>query len=402
MMRVYADYAAAAPLRSGARAAMLAVLDAGLGNPSSAHADGARARARLEAAREEVAAALGAHPLEVVFTSGATEANNLALAGLAAALVPAGLARSLGERAPLHFAVAATEHASVLAPARALAAAEQRLTEVGVDDQGRVDAGAVAAALPDVLSLALVNAETGVVQDVATLGSPVRARGGLVHVDAAQAAPFLPLSVDLLGVDLLTLSSPKVGGPAGAGALWVRGGTRMAPLIHGGPQEQGLRAGTENVAAIVGFATALTVAVAEREREAARLRALTAQLRAGIAATWPTARFTLAPETPAAPHVVNVVVPGLVGEDVVAALDLEGVAASTGSACAAGAAEPSHVLRAMGRTDAEARGALRLSLGFASTAADVDAIVAALARVRGRMPSVPRARNAARRTEEAA
>lgn len=394
MMRVYADYAAAAPLRPEARAAMLEALDAALGNPSSVHAAGARARARLESAREAVAQALGAHPLEVIFTSGATEANNLALTGLAAS--------AHADRARVHFAVAATEHASVLAPARALAAAGHRVTELAVDGQGRVDPAEVAAVAPDVLALAGVNAETGVAQDVAALAAAVRARGARVHVDAAQAAPFVPLAAATRGADVLTLSSPKVGGPAGAGALWVRRGTPLAPLFHGGPQEQGLRAGTENVAAIVGFATALTLAVADREREVARLSALTTRLRTGIAATWPAACFTLAPDTPAAPHITNMVLPGLVGEDVVAALDLEGVAAATGSACAAGAAEPSHVLLAMGRSAAEARGALRLSLGFASTAADVDAILAALARVRGRSPSARRARSAARRAEEAA
>jgi cysteine desulfurase len=380
-MEIYADYAAAAPLRPEARAAMIDALDAGLGNPSSVHAAGARARARLEAAREEIAAALDAHPLEVIFTSGATEANNLALAGLAS------LSRGL------QVAVPATEHASVLAPARALAACGHRLTELAVDTAGRTDAGGVERAAPDLLSVALVNAETGVIQDVHALGASVRRRGGHVHVDAAQAAAFLPLAGDVLGADVITLSSSKLGGPHGAGALWVRRGTALAPLHRGGPHEQGMRAGSENVAAIVGFATALALAVAEREREVARLAALRDRLRCGIAAAWPEACFTLASAVPAAPHVVSVTLPGVVGEDVVAALDLESVAAATGSACAAGAAEPSHVLLAMGHGDATARGALRLSLGWASTTTDVDQILHALARVRARV---------ARRSEEAA
>ncbi len=382
MIDVYADYAAAAPLRPEARIAMLETLDAGLGNPSSVHDAGSRARARLEAAREEVAATLGTHPLEIVFTSGATEANNLALAGYAAA-------RSTSIR----IAVTATEHASVLGPARVLAARGHLLVELGVDTTGRTPAAAVATARPDLLSVALVNAETGVVQDVPALAAAAKERGAVVHVDAAQAPACRPVTVAALGADLVTLSSTKVGGPAGAGVLFVRRGVPMAALVHGGPQEQGLRAGTENVAAAVGFATALALAVTEREREMARLVALRDRLRAGLAATWPGARFTLAADVPAAPHVVSVTLPGAIGEDVVAALDLEGVATSTGSACAAGAAEPSHVLLAMGRSASEARSALRVSFGWASTIGDVDAVVAALGHVRTRLT---------RRSEEAA
>ncbi|MEB2284095.1 MAG: hypothetical protein B6D46_02295 [Polyangiaceae bacterium UTPRO1] len=381
-MAVYADYAATAPLRPQARAAVLEAIDAGFGNPSSAHAAGRRARARLEAAREEVAAVLGVHPLEIVFTGGATEANNLALAGFAAA-----------SAAVNRIAGPATEHASILAPARVLAARGRVFVELPVDTTGRTDAAAVVAARPDLLSVALVNAETGVLQDVAALAAAARAGGAVVHVDAAQAPAFLAVAPATLGADLVTLSSSKVGGPAGAGALVVRRGTVLAALAHGGQQEQGRRAGTENVAAIAGFAAALAVAAAERERETLRLAALRTRLRAGIAAAWPGVRFTLAADVPAAPHIVNVTLPGVVGEDVVAALDLEGVAAATGSACAAGAAEPSHVLLAMGYTAGAARSSLRTSLGWASTSGDVDAIVAALARVHARM---------ARSSEEAA
>jgi cysteine desulfurase len=373
-MEIYADYAAVAPIRPDARDAMLEALDAGLGNPSSVHGAGARARARLEAAREEIAAALGAHPLEVVFTSGATEANNLALVGVAGA-------RRDGA---CHLAVPATEHASILAPARALAARGHRLTMLATDADGRTDRGAVTSARPDLLAVALVNAETGVIQDVAALGEAVRTCEGVMHVDAAQGAAFLPLAVDALAADLLTISSTKLGGPAGAGALYVRRGTALAALHLGGPQEQGLRAGTENVPAIVGFATALAIALAQRAREQTRLTTLRTRLRRHIAEAWPEARFAPMDEMTTAPHIVNVTLPGVVGEDVVAALDLEGIAASTGSACAAGAAEPSHVLLAMGRSRRDATGTLRLSLGWGSTAADVDAIMLALARVLAR------------------
>jgi cysteine desulfurase len=371
-MTVYADYAAAAPLRPEARAAMLAALDAGLGNPSSVHGAGTRARAALESAREQAAAALGVHPLEVVFTSGATEANNLALAGLAAAA-----------EAPRRFAAPTTEHASVLEPLRAIAGRGHPVTLLAVDATGRTPVEAVRAAAPDVLSVALANAETGVVQDVPALAAAARAVGAVVHVDAAQGIGVGAIDADAF--DLLTVSSPKVGGPAGAGALVVRRGTRLAPIVRGGPQEQGLRAGTENVAALAGFAAALATAVAARPAEQARATALRDRLRTGLAAAWPGLRFTLPVEVAAAPHLIHCTLPDVAGEDVVAALDLAGVAVATGSACAAGAAEPSHVLLAMGYATTEALGALRISLGWASTAADVDAIVAALAHVRTRL-----------------
>ncbi|MEO6027820.1 MAG: cysteine desulfurase family protein [Candidatus Binatia bacterium] len=374
MTTVYADYAAAAPVRPEARAALLEALDAGLGNPSSIHGAGARARARLEAAREQVAAALGAHPLEVIFTSGATESNNLALVGVTDAA-----------NRSCSVAVPATEHASVLAPARALTARGHRVTILSVDGSGRTAPQAVADAAPDLVSVALVNAETGVVQDVAALTAPVRERGGIVHVDAAQAVGVWPVDCATSPIDLLTVSSTKLGGPAGAGALVVRRGTTLVPLQRGGPQEQAFRAGTENVPAIAGFATALAIAVGEQATEHTRLRTLQEQLRAGLAAAWPGLRYTLASTVAAAPHVTHCTLPDVAGEDVVAALDLTGVAIATGSACAAGAAQPSHVLLALGRSHDEALGALRISLGWASTAADVDAVVQALAHVRTRI-----------------
>jgi cysteine desulfurase len=380
-MRIYADYAAAAPLRPEARAAMLETLDAGLGNPSSIHGAGARGRARIEAAREEIAALLHAHPLEIVLTSGATEANNLALAGAAAA-----------RSEPMHVAIAATDHASILGPAEALGASGHRLTLLPTDADGGVESGALPSDV-DLVSIALVNAETGVIQPAAALTETARTRGAVVHTDAAQAASFLTLHVGALGVDLLTLSSVKVGGPAGAGALYVRRGVALAPLHRGGPQEHGLRAGTENVAAIAGFATALAVAAAERTREGARLAALATRLRAGIPTAWPGARLVPSAGASVAPHIVACTLPDAIGEDVVAALDLEGIACSSGSACAAGAAEPSHVLLAMGRGRDEARRGLRISLGWNTGANDVDGILTALARVRARVTA---------RSEEAA
>jgi cysteine desulfurase len=363
MTRIYADYAAAAPLRPGALAAMAEALAAGAGNASSAHWAGAEARARLETAREEVAAAIGAHPLEIVFTSGATEANNLALGGVVAAAAR-----------PLCVAAPASEHSSVLEPLRALAAAGHAVALLAVSPAGLVDPEVVRAAAPDLLSTALVNAETGVVQDHGALAAAARAGGAVIHLDAAQAATTLPVDVRGLGVDLLTLSSHKVGGPPGAGALWVRRGTALAPLQRGGPQEHGLRAGTENVPALAGFAAALTAAVGAQREEAPRLGRLRDRLRAGLAALEPRARFI----DGAAPHLLHVGLPGVVGESLVAGLDLEGIAVAAGSACAAGAAEPSHVLLAMGRSRDEAAAGLRVSFGWASTSADVEALLAVL------------------------
>lgn len=397
MSTVYADYAAGAPLRPAAARALTEALASGAGNASSVHWAGARARALLESAREEVAAAIGAHPLEVVFTSGATEANNLALAGVAAAAAR-----------PLRIAVPATEHSSVLRVVEALAAAGHEVVVLPVGRDGRTDPAAVAEARPDLLSVALVNAETGVVQPVAALAAAARGAGASVHVDAAQAPAVLAVDVGALGGDLLTLSGHKLGAPAGTGALWVRTGVGLRPLQHGGPQERGLRPGTENVPALVAFATAVTAARAALPAEAARLAVLAARLEAGLGAAAADARVVGVAAADAsvagvaaadsriasrAPHVVDVVFPGLVGESLVAAFDLDGIAVSAGSACAAGASEPSHVLLAMGWSAADAASAVRFSFGWASDAADVDRILDVLPRI------LARAR--ARRTEAA-
>ena len=285
---IYADYAAAAPLRPEARGAMLDALDAGLGNPSSIHAAGSRARARVEAAREEVAAVLGAHPLEIVFTSGATEANNLAITGVAPARRRRACHRAcVGARAGAQWPGG---------PPRGV---------LPVDTDGRATLRRWPPPRPDLLTVALANAETGVVQPVAALAAPVRARGGRVHVDAAQAAAHLAIDVDTLGADLLTLSSAKVGGPLGTGALYVR--ARNAARAAPPRRTAGARAPRRHRErpAIVGFATALAIAAAERDREATRLTALTAQLRGRIALLGPTARCAPRGAVAVAPHVVK-------------------------------------------------------------------------------------------------
>jgi cysteine desulfurase len=362
-MRIYLDHNATAPLRPEARDAMMAFLGPPA-NPSSAHREGARARAAVEAARADVAALVGAAPGEIVFTSGATEANNLALRG---AFMGAGAAATL--------VTTAIEHASVLEPARALAGARLRI--VGVDAEGRVgvEAMRVAATGASLASVGLANGEVGAVAPVAETAAALRPAGVLVHSDAAQAAGRIPVDVRGLGVDLLSLSSHKLGGPAGVGALWVRPGVRIASLHLGGPQERGRRAGTENVAAIAGFGAAARVALRELAAAGARARTLTDRLWEGLAVRVPGVVRNGPAGGDRLPNTLNVSFAGCAGESIVVLLDLAGVAVSAGSACAAGAVEPSHVLLAMGRDADAARGGIRLSVGPTTTADDIDRVL---------------------------
>src|SRR5438093_11952412 len=362
-MRIYLDHNAGAPLRPEAREAMLRFLGTP-GNPSSAHREGARARGAVEAARAEVAALIGAGPAEIVFTSGATEANNLALRGVV--------------RAPAGLVTTAIEHASVLETARALAAEGVRLTVVPVDGDGRVAADDVVAACAPGTALAsvgLANGEVGSVAPVAAIAGGLRGSGVRLHTDAAQAAGRMPIDVRALGVDLLSLSAHKLGGPGGVGALWVRRGVRVRSELTGGPQERQLRAGTENVAAIVGFGVAARLARSEQLEAGARMSALVERLWMGLRARLPDVMRNGPAAPPRLPNTLNVSVPGCTGESLMVLLDLAGVAVSVGSACVAGAAEPSHALRAMGRDSEAARAGLRLSLGPTTSTADVERVL---------------------------
>jgi cysteine desulfurase len=376
-MRLYLDHNAGAPLRPEAREAILAFLGPPA-NPSSAHREGARARAALEAARAEVAALVGARPAEIVFTSGATEANNLALRGVLGCR-PAGAG----------LVTAAIEHASVLETARALAAGAP-LAVVPVDGEGRVAAADVLAACDTttaLVSVGLANGEVGSVAPLAAIAAGLHGRGILLHTDAAQAAGRLPVDVDSLGVDLLSLSAHKLGGPAGVGALYVRRGVRLAPQLSGGPQERERRAGTENVAGIVGFGVAARLARGEQAAAAPAAEALVARLWAGLRARIPGVVRHGPSAGPRLANTLNVGFAGCTGESLLVLLDLAGIAVSLGSACAAGAAEPSHVLVAMGLAPEAARSAVRFSLGPSTTAADIDRVLAVLpglvAQVRG-------------------
>jgi cysteine desulfurase len=369
--RAYLDWNAGAPLRFEARAAVLAALDA-VGNPSSPHTEGRRVRAVVEDAREEVAALVGAKPAEVVFTSGATEANN--------AVVTGGGWRSI--------LLAAIEHDSVLAPARSLArGGKAHILDLAVDANGRVDpddvaegAREAAAGGPALLSLQLANNETGVVEPVAAAAEAARSQGLQVHTDAVQAAGRIAVDLRTLGVDYLSLSAHKLGGPKGVGALVIRDGADLPACIVGGGQERRRRAGTENVPAIAGFGAAARAAARDVMAATDRVQALRDGVEAAILAISPSA-VVIGAKVERLPNTVSVALPGANAETLVIALDLAGVAVSAGAACSSGKVGTSHVLEAMGLESDLARGAIRVSLGWSSTEEDVKAFVAAWAHV---------------------
>jgi cysteine desulfurase len=377
--RIYFDHAATTPLDARVRAAMGPYLESEFGNPSSLHAEGRAARAAVEEARRHVAHLVGAQPGHVIFTSGGTEASNLALAGVAAD----------GGRG--HLVVSAIEHPAVRETCRALARrGVVDVTSVGVDGDGAVAPEAVRAALrPDtrLISVMAANNVTGVLQPVGALAEIARGHGCLFHTDAVQAAGKLPLDMERDGIDLLSLSAHKLHGPQGVGALIARRGAALTPILHGGGQERGLRSGTENVAAIVGFGAAAWLAAKERSAEAVRLIALRDRLIAGITAAVPEA-YLIGHAFRRLPGHVCVGLAGLEGESItlMLALDEAGFAVSTGSACSAHkASEPSYVLQAMGFDAFRARGALRITLGRASTAEEVDSFLNTLPRVVARL-----------------
>jgi len=365
---LYFDHAATTPLDRRVRAAMLECLDAPPGNPSATHAAGRAARERVEAARAEVAALIGAPPAAIVFTSGATEADNLAILGV-------------GRAAPgRHLVTLRTEHRAVLDPCRRLEREGHRLTLLTPDREGRIDPAAVGAALTAstaLVSVMLVNNETGVLQDIPAIAAECRRRDVLLHVDAAQAAGRVPLDVAALDADLVSLSAHKIHGPAGVGALYVRREPRPAlqPLMAGGGQEGGLRPGTLPVHQLVGMGTAFRLARELGVAEAAALAGLRERLWAALAGL-PGCHLN-GHATARAPHILNVSFEGVDGEALLASLGELTVA--SGAACGAESGEPSYVLRALGRDDALAQASLRFSFGRGQTAAEVDA---AAARVR--------------------
>ncbi|WP_432547480.1 cysteine desulfurase family protein [Kineococcus sp. SYSU DK004] len=387
MRTAYLDHASTAPTRPEAVAAWTE--RAGLvGNPSSLHSAGRRARSAVEEAREEVAAALGARAGELVWTSGGTEADNLAVKGL-------WWARRAEDPRRRRVLVSAAEHHAVLDPAEHLReheGADVRL--LPVDAEGRTDLDALAAELaqaPEEVALVSVmwaNNEVGTVQPVAEVAALARAAGVPVHTDAVQAVGHLPVDFAAAGVDALSLSAHKFGGPVGAGALLLRRGTPLVPLLHGGGQELGARSGTLSAPAAAATAAALRAALAGQDAERARVAGLRDRLLAGLAERVDGVRVrgSLTDRLPGNAHVT---VDGCQGDSLLYLLDAAGVECSTGSACQAGVPQPSHVLLAMGVPAADTRGALRFSLGWSSTEEDVDAALAAVG------PAVERARRAA-------
>jgi len=380
--RIYLDHNATTPLDPRVFETMAAILRAVTGNPSSLHWFGQQARATVEDARSRVAALVGASPPEVVFTGSGTEADNLALRGLAAA-APASRRKVV---------VSAIEHHAVVNSAKALAEEGWTVETVRAFPDGLVDLDDLRARVDDrtaLVAVMLANNETGVIQPVVEVARLAREHGAAVHCDAVQAAGKIAVDVRALDVDTLALSAHKLYGPQGVGALWVKRGTRMKALIRGGSQERNRRAGTENVAGIAGFGHAAEIAREEREAEALRQGTLRDLLEARLLAL-PGARRN--GDGPRVPNTVNVSFEGTEAESLLMALDLMGIAVSTGAACAAGAIEPSHVLRGMGLPRARVQGSVRFSVGRGTTEAALLRAAAAVAEVVERQRSRDRVR----------
>ena len=377
---VYLDWNATTPLDPAVREAMLPWLGAAeparFGNASSRHEYGRQARAAVDEARARVAAAVGAHATEVVFTSGGSEANNLFLKGAAATMKPALVAVSI------------VEHPCVREPARQLQRAGWVMREIAVDAQGRIDLEdwqSVLTERPRLVSVMLANNETGVLQDIATLAAQARAAGAWFHTDAVQAFGKIDVDFRALGVHGMTLSAHKIGGPLGAGALVIDKRVELAPLIAGGGQERRLRSGTENVAANVGFGVACERAVSRRADEVLRLTALRGEVEQALAALG--ARIFSA-AAPRLPNTVFFAVPDIDGETLVGKLDRAGFACASGSACSSANPEPSHTLLAMGVEPGVARAAVRVSLGRDTVADDVRRFIETFARVVGELKNL--------------
>ena len=370
--RVYFDHAATTPLLEAARRAMQPYVEDIFGNASSPYQVGRAARMAIDRARSQVAELCGAQADEIVFTGGGTESDNWALLGVAL--------RNLEARG--HVVVSAIEHHAVLEPV-------QTLCDLGFEvDIARVDGNGVVAPeeierllRPDtrLVSVMLVNNEVGTVQPVDEIGRLTRERGVLLHSDEVQAAGKMPLDAESVNLDLMTLSAHKFGGPKGVGALCIRRGVKMQSLLRGGGQERGRRAGTENVAAIAGMGAAAQIARQCVTPNSAHLTALREQLETGLRAF--DGAVINGEDAPRAPHITNVSLRGQRAESLALGLDLQGFAVGTGSACASGALEPSHVLAAMGRSPEAARAALRVSLGLQNTADEVDEFLATLSQL---------------------
>lgn len=366
MRSIYLDHAATTPMRQEAYEAMIPYLTEKFGNPSSIHAFGRAARKDVDGARERVAKALNAAPQEIFFTSGGTEADNMAILGTAAQL------RDKGK----HIITSAVEHHAVLHTCEALATQGYRLTMLPVDKYGMVSPSQLAKAITDetiLVSIMHANNEVGTIQPIRELAAIAHERGALFHTDAVQSLGNIPVDVADLQVDLLSASAHKLYGPKGVGLLYVRKGTKLGNIAYGGAQERNLRPGTENVAGIMGFARALELAAAEQPETYEHLAALRDKLIKGLTSL-PAVSLNGHPQQ-RLPGNVNVSIERVEGESLILSLDMAGIAVSSGSACTSGSLEPSHVLMAMGLSHQKTHGSLRFTLGKSTSAADIDYVL---------------------------
>jgi len=391
MNRVYMDHNATTPVDPAVLDAMLPFLSSDYGNAASIHSFGQKARAAVESARDSVAALLGARPQEIVFTSGGTESDNHAIFGIVGA---ASAARNdVAATGPAHIITTAIEHEAVLNTCQALEKSGVAVTYLSVDSAGLVDPESVRRALrPETVLITVMHAnnELGTIQPLAEIGKIAAAADVYFHTDAVQSAGKIPVSVDQLGVDLLSLSGHKFYAPKGVGALYIRSGTRLRQLLYGGHHQRGFRPGTENVPGIAGLGKAAEIAKNSLAETASRMEVLRNRIERGLLERVPQARVNAA-AAPRTPNTANILFPGLEGEALVIALDLKGLACSTGAACSSGAVEPSHVLTAIGLPPEDARASLRFSLGRHTTEADInfslEVVPAAVAQLRELSPT---------------
>jgi cysteine desulfurase len=373
MTRIYLDHNATTPVDPDVADAVARAMRDEFGNPSSVHAFGQKAKTLLDGARSSVAALIGGDASEVVFTSGGTEADNLAVRGIA---------EGLEQSARRHLVASAIEHEAVLNTVKALARRGWTATLVPAGPDGVVSPDAVRAAMTPATALVSImhaNNETGVIQPIAELAAIAREHGARFHTDAVQSAGKIPVDVRALGADLVSVSAHKFYGPKGTGALWIRRGTRLGSLLAGGRQERNRRAGTENVPAIVGFGIAADRAIDKMAAEAIRQAALRDLLESSVVTAVP--GCVVNGTGPRVPNTTNISFDGVEAESLLIALDLEGIAVSTGSACSSGTLEPSHVLRAMGLPPHRAESSIRFSLGQSTTTNDIERVAAVLPRL---------------------
>jgi cysteine desulfurase len=396
MNRVYLDFNATTPVEPAALDAMLPYFSGEFGNAASIHTPGQRARGAVETAREHVAALLGARPQEIVFTSGGTESDNHAIFGVVGqAFLPVSSSRNANS--PPHIITTAIEHEAVLNACQALEKEGVRVTYLPTTREGQINLEDLSRAIgPETVLITIMHAnnELGTLQPLEEIGRIAREADVYFHTDAVQSAGKIPIDVNTLQVDLLSLSGHKLYAPKGIGALYIRGGTRLRQLLYGGHHQRGFRPGTENVAGIVGLGKAADIARKSLAEDAQRVSALRDKLQQGVLQRVAQSRVNggAAPRTP---NTTNLVFPGVEGEALLIALDLKGLACSTGAACSSGAVEPSHVLTAIGLPPEEARASLRFSLGRHTTSADIDfalsVVPAAVAQLRELSPTYQKA-----------